>query len=156
MVESVIRHIKDGRGEKEQFTLMLVLSRYLYTMRGVKQSVKAHFYVGTGDPGLKKYGCSRFKIDCAAINDKGEPYRIYEIVKKEKLSPSHQRRFDIKKKMVADIYGRILHTVTFKEINDEFRSWLFDELEEYRCADDAYPNIIKTIDDVAYQCESSD
>ena len=158
MTESIMRHIKDSKGEKEYYTLMHVLSRYLYSMHPTRNSkqFKTHFYIGSGEPGLKRYGCSRFKIDCAAIDDNGEPCRFYEIIKKEKLAPSHQRRFDIKKKMVSDVYGRLLHTVTYAEINVQFRSWLFDELEDYRCADDAYPNIIQIIDDVAYQCDPAE
>ncbi|MCR4319653.1 MAG: hypothetical protein NUV74_04870 [Candidatus Brocadiaceae bacterium] len=153
MVEQVVRHIKKGRGEKEYYTLMHILSRYLYSMRGVKQTVKAHMYIGTGEPGIKKYGCSRFKVDCAVLDEKDKLSRVYEIVRKEKLTPSHQKRFNMKKKMLSDVYGCYLHTETHAEIAESFELWLFHELEDYRCAEDAYPKIIKTIDNVVYQCK---
>lgn len=151
MVEQVMRHIKKGRGEKEYYTLMHVLSHYSYSMRGIRQTVKAHMYIGTGEPGVKKYGCSRFKVDCATLDEKGKPIRVYEIVKKENLTPSHQKRFNMKKKMLSEVYGCYLLTETYSEIKDGFQLWLFHELEDYRCAEDAYPRIIETIDDVAYQ-----
>jgi hypothetical protein len=156
MVEQVMHHIKKDRREKEYYALMHVLSHYLYSMRGLKQTVKTHMYIGTGKRGLKKYGCSRFKVDCVQLDEEGNIKFVYEILKREKLTPSYQKRFNLKKRMLSEIYDRHLFTETYSEIDRGFESWLFHELENYQCANDAYQRIIDIIDDATYQCRPSE